>query len=91
MTEIVNENVVLYSTYLAAKKVNQMLKKDEIDKVIPSQMIYNYTTARLNNGQKPLIDCAKDENGKTFITEEALMEWYAKYSKKAKLLATLND
>lgn len=96
MSEIVNENViatdvVVYSVYLAAKKVNKMLKADGIDKVLPEQMFYNYTTAKLRQGKKPLIVCAINDEGRTFITEENLLSWYEKYSKKAKLLATLND
>ena len=63
------------TAYAAAKIVNAALEAAEVEKVLPAQMFYNYTTARLRADKKPLIAC--DENGR--ITEDGLNEWLAKY------------
>lgn len=75
------------SAYTAAKAVNAVLVEKEIletspksknfgnIKVLPPQMFYNYTTARINDGKEPLIEC--DENGK--IVVESLEAWLVKY------------
>lgn len=61
--------------YAASKVVNKILEDAGVEKVLPPQMFYNYTSARIRSGKNPLI--AVDENGK--ITEEGLNEWLAKY------------
>ena len=61
--------------YAAAKLVNQVLADAGLDKAIPPQMMYNYTTARISKGKAPLIEC--DAEGR--ITEEGLQTWLAKY------------
>ena len=64
--------------YRAAQIVNAALAANGIDKVIPPQMMYNYTTARIRQGKKPFIEC--DNEGK--ITEEGLKTWLVKYLAK---------
>lgn len=71
------------SAYKAAKVVNEMLSNDGFDKVLPAQMFYNYTTARINHGKAPLIEV--NEDGK--ITQETLLAWYEKYTEKLVRLA----
>lgn len=78
------------TAYNAAKAVNNVLAELEIIdtnprsksfgnvKVVPSQMFYNYTTARINKNEKPLIEC--DENGRILVS--ALQEWTKKYIQK---------
>jgi len=75
--------------YQAAKLVNQWLVRDELDKVIPPQMMYNYTAARINKGKAPLIPATKDENNKVWISNEDLATWYATYSKKVAALSNI--
>lgn len=58
--------------YAAAKLVNEQLKKDGLDKKIPPQMMYTYTS----KGYIPSTDKK--------IDEVDLMKWYVTY--KAKLL-----
>jgi hypothetical protein len=41
--------------YQSAILVNNWLLELGINKVIPTQMIYNYTTARINKGLNPFI------------------------------------
>ena len=64
--------------YAAAKVVNAALAEAGLDKTIPAQMMYNYTTARVRAGKNPLI--AVTEDGK--ITPEGLQEWLTKYLAK---------
>ena len=66
------------TAYKAAKIVNAALEAAEVEKVLPPQMFYNYTTARIRAEKAPLIAC--DEEGK--ITEDGLNEWLAKYLEK---------
>ena len=76
--------------YQASKVVNEWLKNDGIEKVLPPQMFYNYTAARIAKGKTPLIPCFQDEaTGKVTLTTEGLEAWYETYSKKAKALAAL--
>jgi len=67
-----------FTPYAAAKIVNNALVENEIDKVIPTQMMYNYTTARIRQGKAPFIEC--DKEGR--ITEEGLQKWLVKYLTK---------
>lgn len=71
--------------YAAAKVVNATLKAAGIDKQIPPQMMYNYTTARVRAGKTPFIEM--DEEGK--ITEAGLTKWLEKYIAK-KVAVTTN-
>jgi hypothetical protein len=69
--------------YGAAKLVNEHLAECNIDKQLPPQMFYNYTTARIRAGKSPLIAC--DESGK--IELDALAAWLEKYVAKQTVTA----
>lgn len=71
-------NATTYTPYKAAQLVNAALEEAGLDKRIPPQMMYNYTTARVRKGKAPFI--AVDENGR--ITEEGLTAWMTKYLEK---------
>ena len=70
--------------YGAAKLVNNALAEMGIDKKIPSQMMYNYTTARINAGKNPFIELTEDG----FIVMESLEAWMTKYVAKLQAKAT---
>ena len=72
-----NKEITMHSPYQAAKLINAVLAEANLPS-IPPQMMYNYTTARLNKGKAPLIKC--DASGA--ITLESLLEWLAKYLEK---------
>jgi hypothetical protein len=72
-----------FSPYAAAKQVNAQLLEDGYAKVLPAQMFYNYTTARIRAGKVPYIPC--DADGR--IAPEGLADWYTKYVAK-NLVAT---
>lgn len=61
--------------YAAAKTVNAVYEKNGSDKRIPTQMMYNYTTARINAKKNPFIPTMSD--GK--IDPAGLHEWMVKY------------
>jgi hypothetical protein len=67
--------------YAAAKVVNEVLNTEGIDKVVPPQMMYNYTTGRIRAGKKPLIETV-EVDGKVFIKADALQAWVVKYVAK---------
>lgn len=69
--------------YAAAKLVNAALEAAHLSKKIPPQMMYNYTTARVNKGKAPFI--AVDEKGLVLVS--SLNEWIEKYV--AKQVATV--
>lgn len=73
------------TAYAASKIVNAALAENGIEKVLPAQMFYNYTSARIRAGKAPLIAC--DEAGR--ITNEGLATWMTKYF--AKFGVTLNS
>lgn len=64
--------------YAAARIVNDVFAKHEVAKSIPTQMMYNYTTARINAKKAPFIEC--DDQGR--ITEDGLNKWMVKYFAK---------
>lgn len=68
----------MFTPYAAAKRVNEELKKAGVDKVIPPQMMYNYTKARFNAGKKPFIEFSL-ENG---IDEKDFERWLKAYLDK---------
>lgn len=70
--------------YGAAKVVNARLKEEGIDKVIPPQMMYNYTTARVAKGKKPFIALNEDSS----VNEESLSTWLESYVAKQKASVT---
>lgn len=64
--------------YSAAKFVNSSLKDAGLDVSIPPQMMYNYTSARLNAGKVPFIKYTKESG----VDENDLKEWTKKYIAK---------
>lgn len=72
------------TAYAAAKIVNAALTEAGVDKQIPPQMMYNYTTARLRKGKASFI--AVDKEGR--ITEAGLTEWLTKYLAKQGVVVT---
>jgi len=85
----------LVSVYQAARVVNGWLKDrgaktpEGAAKVLPPQMFYNYTTARINKGNKPAIE-VETVDGKHFIRRTTLATWFEGYFAKnvtGKLLA----
>jgi 2-keto-3-deoxy-6-phosphogluconate aldolase len=71
-------SVQILTPYGAAKIVNAELKANGIEKVLPPQMFYNYTTARLNKGKSPMIKFTF-EGG---IDREDLARWTKAYIAK---------
>jgi hypothetical protein len=80
-----SENQLTITAYGAAKVVNAALKEAGFDKVIPPQMMYNYTTARVRKGKKPYI--AMDEQGRILVDD--LKRWLTKYLEDTKNRAAL--
>lgn len=70
----------MYTPYAAAKFVNAILTEAGLP-TIPPQMMYNYTTARVNKGKAPLIGVVETEAG-VRIEEDVLKEWTKKYLTK---------
>lgn len=69
--------------YAAAKFVNEALKEAGVDKVVPSQMMYNYTKARLNANKVSFIECDLNDEGEFVgVNIEALAAWTTKYVEK---------
>jgi hypothetical protein len=78
-TQMSENNSNVLTPYGAAKVANQALKEAGIERVLPPQMFYNYTTARVRAGKNPLI--AYTEKGG--VDRKALNEWVTKYIAKA--------
>ena len=76
--------------YKAARFVNAALTKAGLEKQLPPQMFYNYTTGRINKGKAPLIEVEAVETtnarGERItqhqIKAEALNTWLAGYLAK---------
>jgi hypothetical protein len=77
------------SPYEAHKLVNQWLKDEGLTKVIPPQMMYNYTAGRITKGKTPYIPAHLGEDNKWKVDLEGLKSWYAKYAAKVRVLSTL--
>lgn len=73
--------------YAAAKVVNAALKEAGLEKVIPPQMMYNYTKARLNKGKAPFIKY--DE--KKGVDPVDLKRWTEAYVAKQVAKATVTS
>lgn len=69
--------------YAASKLVNAILDENNI-KRIPPQMMYNYTTAKVNAGKNPLIAFTIEKG----VEVKDLERWTKKYVEK-KLAATV--
>jgi hypothetical protein len=76
-----SEATALLTPYAAAKVVNALLAEAGVDKAIPPQMVYNYTTARVRAGKAPFIEVTVVDD-KTYISAEALATWATKYVAK---------
>jgi len=63
--------------YKAAGIVNARLKEEGL-KVIPPQMMYNYTSARVNAGKKPAVAFTHE----TGVDREDLNRWIEEYVAK---------
>lgn len=63
--------------YQAAKVTNAVLTQVGLP-TIPPQMLYNYTTARIRKGKKPLIEVTVID-GQAFIEPDVLRTWITKY------------
>jgi hypothetical protein len=78
------------TAYKAAQVVNAALAEAGLDSTIPAQMMYNYTTARLRKGQKPLIPTITVD-GKVFIEAEGFAKWLGTYISKKVALSTVSE
>jgi hypothetical protein len=68
----------IYTPYACASVVNEWLKEDGVEKKLPPQMFYQYTSPKKN-----YIETVVSEDGKRLVTREALRTWYeTKYMKK---------
>jgi hypothetical protein len=74
----------IVTPYAAAKVVNEALKEAGVTKVIPPQMMYNYTSARVAAGKNPFIAYTPE----TGVDTKSLAEWTAKYVAKQVALTT---
>jgi hypothetical protein len=66
--------------YAAAKLANAVLAERGIEKTLPPQMFYNYTTGRVNKGKAPLLACGRTEDGQVVVSVDAVIEWAHKYT-----------
>lgn len=64
----------MLTPYAAHTLVNQVLRSEGLPE-IKSQMMYNYTTQKINAGKKPLIKY-DDLNG---VDREDLIRWVKQY------------
>ena len=80
-----SENTKGMTPYAAAKVVNAALTEAGL-KEVPPQMLYNYTSARVNAGKEPFIKYDKKTNT---VDEVDLQRWMKTYIEKrnAKLVA----
>lgn len=73
--ETTTEVVKLLNPGAQQRLVNQWLADKGIEKVLPQQMFYNYTTALVKDGKPGRIPTVESE-GKVFVKEQALREWF---------------
>ena len=66
------------TAYQAAKQVNAALKEIGLSKRIPTQMMYNYTHAKVKDGKRPIIEYTTA----TGIDEEDFRRWLSLYLDK---------
>ena len=101
---ITKQNAITKATenmtpYKAARFVNAALTKAGLEKQLPPQMFYNYTTGRINKGKAPLIEVEAVETtnarGERItqhqIKAEALNTWLANYLAKQVAAAEAAD
>lgn len=70
-----NENTSTTLTPYAATKLANVVIEEAGLKAIPPQMMYNYTTAKVNAGKKPLIKFSLEEG----VDREDLERWVKSY------------
>lgn len=63
--------------YAAAKVANVAIEEAGL-KAIPPQMMYNYTTAKVNAGKKPLIKFSLEDG----VDRDDLQRWVTNYIAK---------
>jgi hypothetical protein len=68
----------MLTPYKAAKFVNEQLEKAGLEKKVPPQMLYNYTSSRLNAGKKPLIAYTIEKG----VDQKDLERWTKAYIEK---------
>ena len=86
METIMTENTAAILTPYAASKVAnvQLLEAGAIEKALPPQMFYNYTSARVNKGKTPFIKF----NAVDGVDREDLQRWInARIEKAGKKVA----
>jgi hypothetical protein len=76
--------------YAAAKIVNAALLEAGVDRQLPPQMFYNYTTARVSKGKAPLIPTV-EVDGKVQVSVDGLTGWLQKYITKAQTTAIAEE
>ena len=79
-------HIMSLTPYAAAKIVNAVCSKHDL-KNVPTQMMYNYTTARLNAKKASFIEVDKDGR----ITESGLNTWMTKYFAKKGIEVVADD
>jgi len=77
-----NTTITSVSPYKAAGIVNKLLLDAGVEKVLPPQMFYNYTTARVRAGKNSFIEVVEVSEGKYEITLEGLNKWFEGYLAK---------
>lgn len=73
-----DKTVTSVTPYAASVIVNKLLADAGVDKVLPPQMFYNYTTARVRKGKTSFIELDSDNK----ITLSGLDAWFTKYLAK---------
>jgi len=68
----------MFTPYAAAKYVNTQLTEAGLEKRIPPQMMYNYTSARVAAGKSPFIEWNEVDG----VDHTSLEEWTKKYVAK---------
>ena len=89
-TDAITKATENMTPYKAARFVNAALTKAGLEKQLPPQMMYNYTTGRINKGKAPLIEVEAVETTNTRgeritqhqIKAEALNTWLEGYLAK---------
>lgn len=76
----------MLTPYEAAKRVNVELDKHNL-KRIPSQMMYNYTYAKLAKSEKPIIKCSRESG----IDEQDFARWLHNYLVKKGVVSEVSD
>jgi hypothetical protein len=68
---IVNDQNKFYTPYECATIVNVWFEEKDVDRTVPPQMMYNY----VKNGRIATTEL----DGKKFVSETDLSEWFVKF------------